>query len=250
MSTPTPGPGGELAYPWLDEPCRKLVVQFVNIQLADNAKARELTVDGTWKVVEPKLGEPTINAQELLLAVAYRRAHGELVEGADSLLSDAIHAELPVEHMRKLASLPSMTHPDEALLSESKAVEEPEVTHVEARIIEDDEPQSQAEAPETAEPEDVVEEMAEAEALGEEPQEQDGEQAATATEASGEPAPEPADEPASQAQKAKSAPAASTAIEPRTPGRLKVAMRLIGMGMRELFTGRITREAKQRGRRR
>jgi hypothetical protein len=39
------------------------------------------------------------------------------------------------------------------------------------------------------------------------------------------------------------------AIEPRTPGRFKVAMRLISMGVRELFTGRITREAKKRGKR-
>lgn len=276
----------EIAYPVLDDTCRKLVVQFVNIQLADNAKARELASDGRWKVVDPELGEPTINAQELLLAVAYRRAHGELVDGANSLLSDGIHADLPLEHMRKLASLPSMTHPDEFLnvtpeeeaegavkeleaeaagepeteletpaavdvpveetpvtdetTSDEAASEdepthadepasegEPEVTHVEARIIDEE-----------AEAEAVIDEVAEAEALGDEDSVEDSERSE----------PEPAETASDTTPDKESGKAPKTkAIEPRTPSRLKVAMRLISMGVRELFTGRISREAKRRG---
>jgi polyphosphate kinase len=266
----------EIAYPVLDDTCRKLVVQFVNIQLADNTKARELASDGSWKVVEPELGEPTINAQELLLAVAYRRAQGELVDSANSLLSDGIHADLPLENMRKLASLPSMTHPEDILNADSKVEDEaagdeavvadesvadtampdalanetpaedepaeadaksaaeasddvaPEVTHVEARIIDE------------SEADDVVEEVAEAEALGSD----------ASTDATNQDPIESTEDGTDATREAKAEDAPKTkAIEPRTPGRLKVAIRLIGMGVRELFTGRISREAKRRGKR-
>ena len=263
----------EIAYPVLDDFCRKLVVQFVNIQLADNAKARELTQDGTWKTVEPEPGEPTINAQEMLLSLAMRRAKGELVEGADMLLSDGIHVDLPVEHMRKLASLPSMSHIDDLLSAESKdeaaknepAKEEPakvesakeapakdetKVAHVEAHIIEEDEaveePVPTTDPVEQAAEEAVLEATqvgAQDDAPTQEPEDSAAEEASPAAEPQTEP------QPSKAAPKTKAAPTQQQAIEPRTPGRLKVAFKLIGMGMRELFTGRISRDARQRGRR-
>ena len=54
----------EIAYPVLDELCRKLVVQFVNIQLADNVKARELKSDGRYVYRKRKKGEPKLRSQE------------------------------------------------------------------------------------------------------------------------------------------------------------------------------------------
>ena len=294
----------EIAYPVLDDTCRRLVVQFINIQLADNAKARELTSDGTWRVVEPEPGEPTINAQELLLSLAYRRAAGELVVGAESLLSDAIHAELPLSQMRRLASLPSVTHLDELLAEEMEDAEDDATAEPaeEADVVADspadaapeqdgakakqpaeetpskdaaaDEPAADVAAGEEAPAEEIPSEEASAEETpaGEKPvdpvDEVTQEAVAQATEPDEpEPVPEaqevsqddatdhteaeeeptevdvtPADEPV---QEGRTRSASSGAIEVHSPGRFKVAFRLIGMGMRELFTGRISREAKK-----
>ena len=248
----------EIAYPVLDDTCRKLVVQFVNIQLADNAKARQLTPQGTWEVVEPEPGEPTINSQELLLSLAYRRARGELVDGAQFLLSDAIHRELPLDQLRKLASLPSLVHPDDAIKPES-ATEGAEATP---------EPSEEATAPTpepaiTEVPEDPIDQAIEeaveaAEAAParatEESEEAETEQVVFEAEViepeETEDEPEPVTRAHSTAQPEPEADEPAGAIEPRTPGRFKVAMRLIGIGVRELFTGRISREAKRSRRRR
>ncbi len=299
----------EIAYPVLDDFCRKLVVQFVNIQLADNAKARQLTSDGTWEVVEPEPGEPTINAQELLLALAYRRARGELVEGTDMLLSDAIHDELPLERMRMLASLPSVSHVEDLFV-------EPEVEEAPKADEPASEPEGVAETAAAAEPEPVAEAVSEPEAeAGVEPEvatvaepapeaapsdavePEDEPELEPATEAQEEPAPEPevshvkahiieddgdidglvaeaveeavtsgseqeqpadeagapttkaASKPEQPSEKDEAEPKNSSAIATRPPSRFKVAMKLIGMGMRELFTGRISNEAKRRGKR-
>ena len=65
----------EIAYPVLDPSCRALVTTFVNLQLADNVKARQLTAKGTWEKVPREKDEPPINSQEVLLALARVRAH-------------------------------------------------------------------------------------------------------------------------------------------------------------------------------
>ena len=274
----------EIAYPLLDDFCRKLVVQFINIQLADNAKARELTSEGTWRVVEPEPGEPTINAQELLLSLAYRRAHGELVDGAELLLSDGIMAELPIELMRKLAMLPTMSHFEDVIYTDAKPVEEAPAETGESQPTADTAaapaeehadaaPTAPAEEPEVtlaadkeespAEPMDVEDVVAEAIA--------DATQAAVAEDAvdAGEDVaptePEPVEaepvedepeveiplepEPEPQPKTKAAAPEQQTAIETRTPSRLTVAFRLIGMGVKELFTGYITRENNRRKKR-
>ena len=295
----------EIAYPVLDDFCRKLVVQFVNIQLADNTKARELTEEGTWRVVEPEPGEPSINAQELLLSLAYRRAHGELVDGAELLLSDGIIAELPLEQMRKLAMLPTMSHIEDVLHAEQKPAEEmldatveavAEAAAPEAVVAPAEEAAEQTEAAPAAEatqepavapepqqapeqepevaprPEPVAAEQT-PQAASESVEEviDDAVTAAVAEKQPATPAQEDVDEPEEHteedngvvvevvlppeedepeaAPQTKAAPTEHTAIEPRTPGRIKVAFRLIGMGMRELFTGYITRENKRKKKR-
>ena len=64
----------EIAYPVLDPTCRALVLQYMNIQLADNVKARQLTSDGTWDTVAREEGAPLVDAQQSLIVLAYDRA--------------------------------------------------------------------------------------------------------------------------------------------------------------------------------
>ena len=235
----------EIAYPVLDDTCRKLVVQFINIQLADNAKARQLTSDGTWSIVEPDPGEPTINAQELLLSLAYRRAHGELAEGADMLLSDAIHAELPLDQMRKLASLPSVAHVDGVIHSDDKKASDKPVDHVEAHIIESEEEGAASEVagePAAANPATAPKVAAPETTRSAPIKEQVAESNKASQAESEEPVIDASDEAHDDQQ--------SAAIELKTPSRVRVAMRLIGMGVKELFTGGVSRQAKRRGFRR
>lgn len=87
----------EIAYPVFDPTCRSLVIQYMNLQLADNLKARQLTSDGTWERIPIHEGDPRINSQEVLLQLAYLRAH----EGD----SQAQHEVTPVASI-----MPTMSH--------------------------------------------------------------------------------------------------------------------------------------------
>lgn len=64
----------EIAYPVCDPACRRIVCRFMELQLADNVKARQLTSEGTWGRVERSEGDPEVNCQEVLLAEAYEAA--------------------------------------------------------------------------------------------------------------------------------------------------------------------------------
>ncbi|MGE9990218.1 polyphosphate kinase 1 [Paratractidigestivibacter faecalis] len=64
----------EIAYPVCDPACRRIVCRFMELQLADNVKARQLTSEGTWGRVERVEGDPEVNCQEVLLAEAYEAA--------------------------------------------------------------------------------------------------------------------------------------------------------------------------------
>lgn len=64
----------EIAFPVLDPTCRALVHEYMGMQLRDNVKARSLTSDGTWVPVERAEGEKPFNSQEALLERAYRNA--------------------------------------------------------------------------------------------------------------------------------------------------------------------------------
>lgn len=65
----------EIAYPVKDPVCRELVIRYMNLQLADNVKARQLTQDGTWEPIPRAEGEPAINSQNELMMLAWRRSH-------------------------------------------------------------------------------------------------------------------------------------------------------------------------------
>lgn len=64
----------EIAYPVLDPRCRQMVKEYMDLQLADNTKARQLTSDGSWQKIELAEGELLVNSQEKLCALASERA--------------------------------------------------------------------------------------------------------------------------------------------------------------------------------
>lgn len=57
----------EIAYPVLDPTCRALVGEYMDAQLRDNVKARELSPRGTWEPVARAEDEAPFNAQEHLM---------------------------------------------------------------------------------------------------------------------------------------------------------------------------------------
>lgn len=64
----------EIAYPVLDPTCRALVLQYMNIQLADNVKARQLNSKGCWEKVAHEEDAPLVDSQQSLIVLAYDRA--------------------------------------------------------------------------------------------------------------------------------------------------------------------------------
>ena len=96
----------EIAYPVLDPTCRSMVMQYVNLQLADNVKARQLTSDGAWVPIEAPEGEAPFNSQEILLAYAYRRSRfGAAADEITAPISGAI-SPIPAETYEALLALP------------------------------------------------------------------------------------------------------------------------------------------------
>ena len=64
----------EIAYPVFDPACREIVKHFMELQHADNVKARQLDENGEWQPVPVAEGSAPVNSQETLLAEAYARA--------------------------------------------------------------------------------------------------------------------------------------------------------------------------------
>jgi polyphosphate kinase len=225
----------EIAYPVLDDHCRSLVMQYVNLQLADNAKARQLTSEGTWEKVTPEPGEPTINSQELLISVAEMRAEADESELAPMTPFTRIIPELSLDQLRRVSSIPShMFEEDDA--EEATPEVEPEVKpEAEVEVEAEPEPELEAadESPvESVEPEDETPQEAEAAAEPEHVQAHIIEDE------------EPEDEkPAEEPAQTRSEPKAASDPKPiakRKPGRFAVGFKLIAMGIKAIFTGRVT----------
>ena len=223
----------EIAYPVLDDHCRSLVMQYVNLQLADNAKARQLTSEGTWEKVTPEPGEPTINSQELLISVAEMRAEADESELAPMTPFTRIIPELSLDQLRRVSSIPShMFEEDDA--EEATPEVEPEVKpEAEVEVEADPEPEAADEPPvESVEPEDETPQEAEAAAEPEHVQAHIIEDE------------EPEDEkPAEEPAQTRSEPKAASDPKPiakRKPGRFAVGFKLIAMGIKAIFTGRVT----------
>ena len=206
----------EIAFPVLDPTCRALVHEYMGMQLRDNVKARSLTSDGTWIPVERKEGEKPFNSQEALLERAYRNAEAA--------------AQQRAQEKERVA--------EEAIQAGHEAVIEP-ATEPEAAVA------SPAAEPEpVAEPQTTVEAAPEPEpAPAPEPQPAAPKvQKVQATVIEPEPAPQPepqAAKPASETSARREKPAGKAkAIERHRPGRMRMGLGLIGLGLKTLITGK------------
>ncbi len=204
----------EIAYPVLDPTCRALVTQYMNLQLADNAKARQLTSDGTWEPVPVPEGERRFDSQDLLISLAYQRAH---VGDPESLTpATKIMPVLSHEETERILSLPSIgSYAD----SEVRPAATPETTPAVAPAPADEkdaQPEPVSEAPVSPTAESIAEPAVA-------PAASTDSSAARAV-AADDPTPTPE-------------PAPSTP-EPPARGRLARGFSLIGEGFRTLFGGK------------
>ncbi len=208
----------EIAFPVLDPTCRALVHEYMGMQLRDNVKARSLTSDGTWVPVERAEGEKSFNSQEALLERAYRNAEAAAQQRAqekERVAEEAIQAELEHESAVGPAAEPETVVAPPA--AEPEPVEEPEpVVEAEPVTTPAPEPEPQPAAPEVQEVQATVIEP--------------------------EPAPQPepkAANPASETSTRREKPAGKTqAIERHRPGRVRMGLGLIGLGLKTLITGK------------
>lgn len=193
----------EIAFPVLDPTCRALVHEYMSMQLRDNVKARSLTSDGTWVPVERAEGEKPFNSQEALLERAYRNAEAAAQQRArekERVAEEAIQAEVERE---------AVVEPT----AEPEAVAKAEPT-----------PASQSEP----KPQPATLEVQKVQATVIEP----------------EPAPAPQPEPqvtkpAPETSARRDKPAGKTkAIERHRPGRVRMGLGLIGLGLKTLITGK------------
>ena len=193
----------EIAYPVLDPTCRALVHEYMDMQLRDNVKARSLTSDGTWVPVERREGEKPFNSQEALLERAYRNAESAAQQRAqekERVAEEVIRAEVERE---------AVVEP----------IAEPEaVTKAEPALASQPEPKPQPAAPEVQKVQATVIEPESAPAPQPEPQ---------------------ATKPASEKSARREKPAGKTkAIERHRPGRVRMGLGLIGLGLKTLITGK------------
>lgn len=200
----------EIAFPVLDPTCRALVHEYMGMQLRDNVKARSLTSDGTWVPVERAEGEKPFNSQEALLERAYRNAEAAAQQRAqekERVAEEAIQAE--VEH---------------GAAAKSEAIAAPPVNEPEAAA----EPTAEARPAPAPEPQPTTPEVQKVQATVIEP----------------EPAPAPRPEPqvtkpAPETSARRDKPAGKTkAIERHRPGRVRMGLGLIGLGLKTLITGK------------
>lgn len=215
----------EIAFPVLDPTCRALVHEYMGMQLRDNVKARSLTSDGTWVPVERAEGEKPFNSQEALLERAYRNAEAAAQQRAqekERVAEEAIQAE--VEH---------------GAAAKPEAVAAPPVNELEAVA---ETAVEKAPEPATATPERAAEAKP---TPAPEPQPTTPEvQKVQATVIEPEPAPAPQPEPqvtkpVSETSTRRDKPAGKTkAIERHRPGRVRIGLGLIGLGLKTLITGK------------
>lgn len=189
----------EIAFPVLDPTCRALVHEYMGMQLRDNVKARSLTSDGTWVPVERAEGEKPFNSQEALLERVYRNAEAAAQQRAQEKERVAEEAiQAEVEH---------------GAAAKPEAIAAPPVKEPEA----------------AAEP--AVEKAPEVQKVQ-----------ATVIEPEPAPAPQPEPQvtkPAPETSARRDKPAGKTrAIERHRPGRVRMGLGLIGLGLKTLITGK------------
>lgn len=215
----------EIAFPVLDPTCRALVHEYMGMQLRDNVKARSLTSDGTWVPVERAEGEKPFNSQEALLERAYRNAEAAAQQRAqekERVAEEAIQAE--VEH-GAAAKPEAVAAPP---VNEPEAAAEPAVEKAPEPATATPEPAAEAKPAPAPEPQPATPKVQEVQATVIEPK----------------PAPAPQPEPqvtkpAPETSARRDKPAGKTkAIERHRPGRVRMGLGLIGLGLKTLITGK------------
>lgn len=217
----------EIAFPVLDPTCRALVHEYMGMQLQDNVKARSLTSDGTWVPVERAEGEKPFNSQEALLERAYRNAEAAAQQRAqekERVAEEAIQDE--VEH-GAAAKPEAVAAPP---VNEPEAAAEPAMEKAPEPATATPEPAAEAKPASAPDPQPTTPKVQEFQATVIEP----------------EPAPAPAPQPEPQVTKPVSEtsarrdkPAGKTkAIERHRPGRVRIGLGLIGLGLKTLITGK------------
>lgn len=217
----------EIAFPVLDPTCRALVHEYMGMQLQDNVKARSLTSDGTWVPVECAEGEKPFNSQEALLERAYRNAEAAAQQRAqekERVDEEAIQDE--VEH-GAAAKPEAVAAPP---VNEPEAAAEPAMEKAPEPATATPEPAAEAKPASAPDPQPTTPKVQEFQATVIEP----------------EPAPAPAPQPEPQVTKPVSEtsarrdkPAGKTkAIERHRPGRVRIGLGLIGLGLKTLITGK------------
>lgn len=215
----------EIAFPVLDPTCRALVHEYMGMQLRDNVKARSLTSDGTWVPVERAEGEKPFNSQEALLERAYRNAEAAAQQRAqekERVAEEAIQAD--VEH-GAAAKPEAVAAPP---VNEPEAAAEPAVEKAPEPATATPEPAAEAKPAPAPEPQPATPKVQEVQATVIEP----------------EPAPAPQPDPqvikpAPETSARRDKPAGKTkAIERHRPGRVRMGLGLIGLGLKTLITGK------------
>lgn len=215
----------EIAFPVLDPTCRALVHEYMGMQLQDNVKARSLTSDGTWVPVECAEGEKPFNSQEALLERAYRNAEAAAQQRAqekERVAEEAIQDE--VEH-GAAAKPEAVAAPP---VNEPEAAAEPAMEKAPEPATATPEPAAEAKPASAPDPQPTTPKVQEVQATVIEP----------------EPAPAPQPDPqvtkpAPETSARRDKPAGKTkAIERHRPGRVRMGLGLIGLGLKTLITGK------------
>lgn len=276
----------EIAYPVLDPACKERVIEFVNLQLADNVKARRLTREGTWGKLAPAPDEPRIDSQELLLAKAYLQTEEYADAAADASLVAKANPMLEADASQTLQALPRIGRyevdvdgepqvrtrivtPREFVREECQILGIGGESHAAAAASHAEPAPTAGEAPAPATPtapnhmssaeKDEAPSPAEAAPNDEHvPAAAPEVPAASEPKPEGKPAPQPEGKPEPQpapvdarvieeeppSERTSRGDAQTTSIEIRRPNRFAVALKLIGLGFAELFTGNLTRRSR------
>ena len=218
----------EIAYPVLDPACRALVQRYVKAQLKDNVKARELSPEGEWMPVARSMGEAPFNSQEYLLARAYRDADEAAKEAArkrEAAPAGGIPSDSPAAEQQAEAELNAAAAsvgagvpatPSADASSDDAPVAAPTPSENAAKI---------AAAPVAAQAAPAAGIPVKATIVEPEPQTEP--KSAPRTTAG-----------SSRGQHAKPKAAAKKTLARRQPGRIKLGLGLIGMGIKTLITGK------------
>ena len=276
----------EIAYPVLDPACKERVIEFVNLQLADNVKARRLTREGTWGKLAPAPDEPRIDSQELLLAKAYLQTEEYADAAADASLVAKANPMLEADASQTLQALPRIGRyevdvdgepqvrtrivtPRDFVREECQILGIGGESHAAAAASHAEPAPTAGEAPAPATPtapnhmssaeKDEAPSPAEAAPNDEHvPAAAPEVPAASEPKPEGKPAPQPEPKPEPQpapvdarvieeeppSERTSRGDAQTTSIEIRRPNRFAVALKLIGLGFAELFTGNLTRRSR------